>query len=103
MEKATNAYVIRGAFGWSDVGSWDEVYRLSSKDEHGNSLHGKVISFNTNNCYVHTNDKLVATVGVDDLIIVSTGDALLICKRGASQDVKEIVDHIRRKQMNDYL
>jgi len=103
MEKATNAYVIRGAFGWSDVGSWDEVYRLSSKDEHGNSLHGKVISLNTNNCYVHTNDKLVATVGVDDLIIVSTGDALLICKRGASQDVKEIVDHIRRKQMNDYL
>jgi mannose-1-phosphate guanylyltransferase len=46
---------------------------------------------------------LVATVGVDDLIIISTEDSLLICKRGASQDVKEIVDHIRRKQMNDYL
>jgi mannose-1-phosphate guanylyltransferase len=103
MEKATNTYVIRGDFGWSDVGSWDEVYRLSSKDEHGNSLHGRVISFNTKNSYILTSDKLVATVGVDDLIIISTEDSLLICKRGASQDVKEIVDHIRRKQMNDYL
>ena len=103
MEKATNTYVIRGNFGWSDVGSWDEVYRLSPKDEHGNSLHGKVISLNTKNSYIHTSDKLVATVGVDDLIIINTADALLICKRGASQDVKEIVDHIRRKQMNDYL
>ena len=103
MEKATNVYVIRGNFGWSDVGSWDEVYRLSSKDEHGNFLHGKVISFNSKNSYIYTSDKLVATVGVDDLIIINTGDALLICKRGASQDVKEIVDHIRRKQMNDYL
>ena len=103
MEKATNTYVIRGNFGWSDVGSWDEVYRLSSKDEHGNSFHGKVISFNTKNSYIHAGDKLVATVGVDDLIVINTGDALLICKRGMSQDVKEIVDHIRRKQMNDYL
>ncbi len=103
MEKATNAYVIRGNFGWSDVGSWDEVYRLSAKDEHGNFIQGKVISFNTKNSYIHTGDKLVATVGVEDLIIINTGDALLICKRGASQDVKEIVDHIRRKQMNDYL
>lgn len=103
MEKATNTYVIRGNFGWSDVGSWDEVYRLSAKDEHGNSIHGKVISFNTKNSYIHSGDKLVATVGVDDLIVINTGDALLICKRGSSQDVKEIVDHIRRKQMNDYL
>ncbi|HTY11054.1 MAG TPA: mannose-1-phosphate guanylyltransferase [Bacteroidota bacterium] len=103
MEKATDTYVIRGNFGWSDVGSWDEVYRLSAKDEHGNFIQGKVISYNTNNSYIYTGDKLVTTVGVDDLIIINTDDALLICKRGASQDVKEIVDHIRRKQMNEYL
>ncbi len=103
MEKATGVFVIRGEFGWSDVGSWDEVYRLSPKDDHGNFAHGKVISFDTKNSYIHTDDKLVATVGVEDLIIINTPDALLVCKRGSSQDVKEIVDHLRRKQMNDYL
>lgn len=103
MEKSSNVFVIRGDFGWNDVGSWDEVYRLASKDEQGNHFHGKVISFNTKNSYVHTNEKLVATVGVNDLIIINTPDALLICRRGTSQDVKEIVDHLRRKQMNEYL
>jgi mannose-1-phosphate guanylyltransferase len=103
MEKAAGVIVIRGDFGWSDVGSWDEVYRLSTKDEHGNYLHGKIIPFDTKNSYIHTDGKLVATVGVDDLIIISTHDALLVCKRGSTQDVKEIVDHLRRKQMNDYL
>ncbi|HTR82757.1 MAG TPA: mannose-1-phosphate guanylyltransferase [Bacteroidota bacterium] len=103
MEKAKSVYVIRGEFGWSDVGSWDEVYRLSVKDDQGNHLHGKVVSFESRNSYIHTDDKLVAAVGVDDLIIINTHDALLVCKRGSSQDVKEIVDHLRRKQMNEYL
>lgn len=103
MEKTASVYVIRGKFGWNDVGSWDEVYSLSSKDEQGNHLHGKIIPLNTSNSYIHTSDKLVATVGIDDLIVINTPDAILICKRGASQDVKEIVDHLRRKQMNEYL
>ena len=103
MEKASGVCVIRGDFGWSDVGSWDEVYRLSQKDEHGNHSEGKVISIGTKSSYIFTSDKLVATVGVDDLIIINTPDALLVCKRGQSQEVKEIVDHLRRKQMNDYL
>ena len=103
MEKATSVFVIRGDFGWNDVGSWDEVYRLAAKDEEGNHIEGKIISFNTKNSYIHSNDKLIAAVGVDDLIIINTHDALLVCKRGASQDVKEIVDHLRRKQMNEYL
>ena len=103
MEKTERVYVIRGNFGWNDVGSWDEVYRLATKDEQGNHLHGKIISFDSKNSYIHTTDKLVATVGIDDLIIINTQDAILICKRGASQDVKEIVDHLRRKQMNEYL
>ena len=103
MEKAAGVFVIRGDFGWSDVGSWDEVYRLSPKDEHGNALSVKVITFDAKNSYVYTDDKLVAAVGVEDLIIINTHDALLVCKRGSSQDVKEIVDHLRRKQMNEYL
>jgi mannose-1-phosphate guanylyltransferase len=103
MEKAEKVYVIPGDFGWSDIGSWDEVYRLSGKDEHGNSITGKVIQKDTSNSYIFSPDKVVATIGVSDLIIVNTGDALLICKRGRSQDVKEVADYLKRKQMNEYL
>jgi mannose-1-phosphate guanylyltransferase len=103
MEKANRVYVVKGDFGWNDLGSWDEVNRITAKDEHGNYTSGKVITVKSNNTYIHTSDKLVAAVGVEDLIIINTPDAVLICKKGSSQDVKEIVDHLRRKQMNEYL
>jgi len=103
MEKAQRVYVVKGDFGWNDLGSWDEVNRISPKDEHGNYLHGKVIPVNSKNTYVHTSDKLIAIVGVEDIIVINTPDAILICKKGASQEVKEIVDHLKRKQMNEYL
>lgn len=103
MEKARDVYVIKGSFGWSDVGSWDEVYRVSGKDENNNSVTGKTFLQNTKNSLIYAGDKFVATIGVDDLIVISTDDAVLVCKRGMSQDVKEIVDYLRRKQMNDLL
>lgn len=103
MEKTDRAYVIRGKFGWSDVGSWDELYRLSAKDTQGNHSVGKVIIKDTKNSLVHSVSRLVATVGVEDLIVIVTDDAVLVCKRGKSQDVKEIVDYLKRKQMNEYL
>ena len=103
MEKTDRAYVIRGKFGWSDLGSWDELYRLSIKDSQGNYSTGKVITKHTKNSLVHSVNRLVATVGVEDLIVIATDDAVLVCKRGRSQDVKEIVDYLRRKQMTEYL
>jgi mannose-1-phosphate guanylyltransferase len=103
MEKAETVFVIPGNFGWSDIGSWDEVYRLSGKDEHGNSITGRIIQKDTSNSYIYSPEKVVATIGVDDLIIVNTADALLICKRGRSQEVKEISDYLKRKQMNEHL
>ncbi len=103
MEKAENVYIIPGTFGWSDIGSWDEVYKMSGKDDRGNSVTGKFIPKDTSNCLVYSENRLVAAVGVDDLIIVDTEDALLICKRGRSQEVKEIADYLKRKQMNEYL
>ena len=103
MEKAENVYVIPGKFGWNDIGSWDEVYRVSGKDEKGNSITGKVILKETKNSYIYSPEKVVAAIGVEDLIIVNTDDALLICKRGQSQEVKEISDYLKRKQMNEYL
>jgi mannose-1-phosphate guanylyltransferase len=103
MEKAGAVYVIPGKFGWSDIGSWDEVYRVSGKDDNGNCITGKVIQKDTSTSLVFSPGKLVATIGVSDLIIINTDDALLICKRGRSQDVKEISDYLKRKQMNEYL
>jgi mannose-1-phosphate guanylyltransferase len=103
MEKAGNAFVVRGDFGWSDVGSWDEVVRVTPRDGDGNSLKGKVIVRNSTNNFIDAGNKVVAAIGVNDLVIINTDDAVLICRKGESQDVKEVVDYIRRKQMNDYL
>jgi mannose-1-phosphate guanylyltransferase len=103
MEKADAVYVIPGEFGWNDIGSWSEVHRASGKDERGNSITGMVIQRDTTNSLIYSPDKLVATIGVDDLVIINTEDALLVCKRGRSQDVKEIADYLRRKQMNEFL
>lgn len=103
MEKSKDVYVIKGDFGWSDVGSWDEVYRLSGKDEYGNSITGKIMLHNTKNTYIYSPEKFVAALNVEDLIVIETEDALLICKLGKSQDVKEVVDYLRRKQMDEYL
>jgi mannose-1-phosphate guanylyltransferase len=103
MEKAGNVFVVKGDFGWSDVGSWDEVVRLTVKAADGNSLKGRAFVFDSKNNYIDAGNKVVAALGIEDLIVISTDDALLICKKGKSQDVKEVVDYIRRKQMNDYL
>lgn len=103
MEKAQDVFVLKGNFGWSDVGSWDEVYRLSGKDENGNSVTGKVFLQNTKNALIYSQNKLVASIGMEDVIIIDTDDALLVCKLGDSQDVKEVVDYLKRKQMNEYL
>jgi mannose-1-phosphate guanylyltransferase len=103
MEKAGNVFVVKGDFGWSDVGSWDEVVRLTPKDADGNSLKGRAFIFDSKNNYIDAGNKVVAALGIEDLVVISTDDALLICKKGKSQDVKEVVDFIRRKQMNEYL
>jgi mannose-1-phosphate guanylyltransferase len=103
MEKAGNVFVAKGDFGWSDVGSWDEVVRLASADNDLNSTKGIVIARDAKGNYVDAGEKIVALVGVEDLIVVSTDDAVLVCRKGQSQNVKEIVDYMRRKQMNDRL
>lgn len=103
MEKAYHVYVIRGNFGWSDVGSWDEVYRLSGRDENGNSITGKSFLLGTKNALIYSPNKFVAVIGVGDIIVIDSDDAILVCKLGDSQDVKEVVDYLRRKQMHEYL
>jgi mannose-1-phosphate guanylyltransferase len=103
MEKASNVFVTKGDFGWSDVGSWDEVVRLTPTDVEGNSLRGTVIARDSHRNYIDAGNKVVATIGLDDMIVITTDDAVLICKKGRSQEVKEIVDYLRRKQINEQL
>ena len=103
MEKAGNVYVVKGDFGWSDVGSWDEVVSLTPTDTDKNALKGTVIVKDAKGNFIDAGGKVVAAIGVQDLIVVVTDDAVLICKKGQSQDVKEAVDFIRRKQMSELL
>ncbi len=103
MEKSNNVYVVEGTFGWSDVGTWDELYRLSMKDAKNNVIEGDVIAINTTNCLVSTSEKFIGLVGVEDLIVIDSENAIVICKRGEAHNVKQLVDFMRRKQINRHL
>ncbi|HMQ68372.1 MAG TPA: mannose-1-phosphate guanylyltransferase [Ignavibacteria bacterium] len=103
MEKSQNVYIIRSHFGWNDVGAWDEVYNIKEKNSEGNVIQGRAVAVDTENCLIINDQRIVATVGVKDLIIIDTDNGLLICKRGESQKVKEVVDYLRRKGLEQYL
>ncbi|MDP1991831.1 MAG: mannose-1-phosphate guanylyltransferase [Syntrophales bacterium] len=103
MEKAKDVLVIPGAFDWSDLGSWDALWEVSQKDINGNAVRGEFIGIDAANSLVHSSGKLVALVGVKDLLVVETKDALLICRRGRSQDVKKIVESLEKSGLTSYL
>lgn len=103
MEKAKDVFIIRSNFGWNDVGAWDEVYNIKEKNCDGNVKQGRTVTINTKNCLIINDLKMVATIGVEDLIVINTENGLLICKRGEAQSVKEVVDYLRRKGLDQYL
>jgi mannose-1-phosphate guanylyltransferase len=103
MEKVRTSYVVEGTFDWNDVASWDAMYQLASKDAADNVLEGEVVAVNVTNSYVKAGKKLIALVDVDDLVVVESDDAIIICKNGHGESVKDIVDFLRRKQMQDFL
>lgn len=92
MERADQVLMLEGDFGWNDVGSWEAVYQLTPKDEQRNCLNGPILALDSQGCLVHSPEKTVALIGVEDLIVVETPDALLICPRKRSQEVKKIVE-----------
>jgi len=95
MEGAEDVVVLPVEIGWSDVGSWASVFDVRPSDEDGNILLGRHESIDTANTLVYGGKRLIATIGVDNLIIVDTPDALLICRRGHEQDVKAIVSRLK--------
>ncbi|MBE9546751.1 MAG: mannose-1-phosphate guanylyltransferase [Proteobacteria bacterium] len=103
MEKSGETLLVRGEFGWSDVGSWNALWEVWDKDENGNAVRGRLVSVDSSNSLVYSPDKLVALVGVEDLVVVETADSILVCKREASQDVKKLVEMLEEKNMKEYL
>jgi len=104
MEVTRNVCILESDFVWNDVGSWEAAYNISEKDKQGNALFSRDSCLvDARNNFFYVKDKLVAAVGVDDLVVVETDDALLICKKEQSQRVKEIVDNLRRKKKFEYL
>jgi mannose-1-phosphate guanylyltransferase/mannose-6-phosphate isomerase len=94
MERADNTAVVASDFGWSDIGSWKAISELYESDEGGNRIQGKAIMVGSTDCFVQSNERIVAAVGVKDLIIVDTGDAVLVAHRNHAQDVKEVVSQL---------
>jgi mannose-1-phosphate guanylyltransferase/mannose-1-phosphate guanylyltransferase/mannose-6-phosphate isomerase len=95
MEKAGSVAVVPVSMGWSDIGSWDALYEVGRPDADGNILAGNAVAANSRGCLIRSDGPTIVTVGVEDLIVVASGDSVLILPRGQSQRVKEAVDALR--------
>ena len=102
MEKTSRAVVVPMDAGWSDIGSWSSLWDISEKDGEGNATHGDVVLHNTHNSYVRTDDKLVAAIGVDDLVIVATKDTLMVAHKNCVQDVKIITESLKAQARSEW-
>lgn len=95
MEKSGNVSVVPCDIGWSDIGSWAAISELHQADDDGNTVQGHAILHATSNCYISSEDRVIGAVGVENLVIVDTADALLVAHKESSQDVKLIYNHLK--------
>jgi len=103
MEKARGVLMCEGNFGWSDVGAWSALFEIWPQSEDGNTLRSESLFLDSENCLVYSRNKLTALVGVKDLIVVDTPDALLICRKDQDQKVKDIVARLKKDNKDKYL
>lgn len=103
MERAKKVLVLEGDFGWSDVGSWDALEALYDKDEHGNITYGEQVHIDSHDCIIYAKSKLVTTIGLDNVIVVETEDAVLVCDKNRAQEVKKIVEVLQDSNKPQYL
>jgi mannose-1-phosphate guanylyltransferase len=103
MEHAQNVGVLQADFEWNDVGSWEEVYKISPKDDNKNVVRGKHILRDVHECLIDSPDKVIAAIGIRNIVLVDTGDALLVCRKDLAQQVKEVVEIMKRKNMDEVL
>lgn len=103
MEKTGDAVVVPLDAGWSDIGSWSALWEVSKKDEQGNVVKGDVLTQATENTFVHAESRLVATLGVEGLVVVETKDAVLVANRDQVQDVKKLVEQIKTNGRHEHM
>ncbi|RQW00544.1 mannose-1-phosphate guanylyltransferase, partial [bacterium] len=103
MENAQDVIIIKGNFGWSDVGSWDEVWRVRDHDAQGNALEGEAITVDASDNLILAKDKMIAVLGLSKLAVVETDDVILICPLAEAQRVRDIVVALEKKNQLKYL
>lgn len=102
MEKTDKAAVVVADLAWSDIGSWQALWDVEKKDENGNVLKGDVFAEDTRNCLVQSEKNLVAVVGIDDIMVVETADAVLVAPLSRSQEVKKVVTHLKNENRKEF-
>jgi mannose-1-phosphate guanylyltransferase len=103
MERSKDVLMLAGDFGWNDIGSLDMLGIMKKEDENGNVTYGEQINLDTKNCILYGKDKLIATIGVENLIVLQEKDAILICDKSRAQEVKNIVDRLAAEGKEKYL
>ena len=101
MEHTPHAAVVPVSMGWSDVGSWDALWAMSDKDKGGNAIAGNVVAEDARNCYLRSEAGLVAAVGIEDLVVVATDDAVMVAPRSRSQEVKQLVARLTAEEREE--
>jgi mannose-1-phosphate guanylyltransferase len=102
MEKCEHAAVVRADIGWTDVGSWTALSNLSTPDSEGNRVEGEALLIDVKNCYLRGGDRFIGAIGVDNLIVIDTPDALLIADSERAQDVKQIFSELKARGHETY-
>jgi mannose-1-phosphate guanylyltransferase len=103
MERAQDVWVVPADIGWSDVGSWRALGEILDADAHGNVVIGEQRGIDTAGCFIHSPSKLVATIGLNNLVVIETDDVLLICPKERDQDVRRLVELLEREGRHDLL
>jgi mannose-1-phosphate guanylyltransferase len=103
MERAEGVLMTVGDFGWSDVGAWSSLFDIWPRDAAGNAANGELLSIEGRDCLVYNPGKLTALVGVKDLVVVETEDALLVCRKDLDQKVKDVVEALKKKGAPRYI
>jgi mannose-1-phosphate guanylyltransferase len=103
LEKSKNIYTVRGYFDWDDMGSMEALSITLNQDVKGNSVRGKHVGLDTSNCVIYSEDLLITTIGIEDMVVASTKDAIIVCPRNRVQDIKALVNELKIKGYEDFL
>lgn len=103
LERSDEVLVVPGDFGWNDVGSWDALGSIFPPDDDGNIVKANHVGIKTRNSIIYGDERLIATIGLDNVIVAETSDAILVCPKDRAQEVKDLVELLKAKGMNEYI